>query len=171
MQDFEHLYSAYKKDIYNFILRISGYEYAIAEELTQETFYRAFMSFSKFQGRCQIKTWLCQIAKNVYYQYLRKNKKDSLVFKSAIEQVPDKYTSTIPEHEIEKAELIRKALSIINDFDNRTRDVVLYRLYSDLSYAQISLLMGISEGSAKVVFFRGKALLQARLREEYGYEI
>ena len=171
MQDFQHLYSAYKKDIYNFILRISGYEYALAEELTQETFYRAFISLSGFQGRCQIKTWLCQIAKNVYYQYLRKKKKEYQTLKSVFEEESGKCMATVPESGIENTELMRKALSIINSFDNRTRDVIFYRLYSDLSYAQISLLMGISEGSAKVVFFRGKALLQTRLREDFGYEI
>jgi RNA polymerase sigma-70 factor (ECF subfamily) len=165
------LYSAYKKDIYNFILRISGYEYALAEELTQETFYRAFVSLSGFQGRCQIKTWLCQIAKNVYYQQLRKKKKEYQTLRSVFEEESGKCIAAVPESGIENAELIRRAMAIINSFDDRMRDVMLYRLYSDLPYAQISLLMGISEGSAKVVFFRGKALLQARLREEYGYEI
>jgi RNA polymerase sigma-70 factor (ECF subfamily) len=152
-------------------LRISGYEYALAEELTQETFYRAFISLHRFQGRCQIKTWLCQIAKNVYYEYLRKKKKEDVALKNVFEENPGKCLPTIPESKIENAELIRNAMVIINSFKDRTRDVMLYRLYTDLSFAQISCLMGISESSAKVVFFRGKALLQTKLREDYGYEL
>ncbi|MGF7143242.1 RNA polymerase sigma-70 factor (ECF subfamily) [Anaerotaenia torta] len=165
MQEFEQLYSDYNKDIYRFLLKISGYDFTLAEELTQETFYQAFISMAKFQGRCQIKTWLCQIAKNIYYQHLRKKKREHITVENENE------TITSLESKVENAELIQNALAIINSFDDRTRDVMLYRFYSDLPYSQISLLLGISEGSTKVVFFRGKALLQTKLREDFGYEI
>lgn len=171
MQDFKYLYCTYKNDIYNFLLKISGYEYNLAEELTQETFYQAFISITKFQGRCQIKTWLCQIAKNIYYQHLRKKSREHKALESVFNEVNQNHLLISPESKIENAELIRKALAIINSFDIRTRDVMLYRLYSNLPYSQISLLLGVSEGSTKVVYFRGKALLQTRLREDFDYEI
>jgi RNA polymerase sigma-70 factor (ECF subfamily) len=65
----------YQKDVYRFLLKLTGYQHGLAEELTQETFYQAITSFSKFKGHCQVKTWLYQIAKNVLYQYLRKKKR------------------------------------------------------------------------------------------------
>lgn len=169
MQELEQLYSDYNKDIYHFLLKISGYHPTLAEELTQETFYQAFISIAKFQGRCQIKTWLCQIAKNIYYQHLRKKKREHITMENARkESVNGSITSL--ESEVENTELIQNALAIINSFDDRTRDILLYRLYSDLPYSQIALLLGISEGSAKVIFFRGKTLLQTKLREDLGYE-
>ncbi len=51
------------------------------------------------------------------------------------------------------------------------RDVMIYRICSDLSYKQIGLLMNISESSAKVLFFRSKQLLRSKLKEDYGYEL
>ena len=81
MQELEQLYADYNKDIYNFLLKISGYNSTLAEELTQETFYQAFISIAKFQGRCQIKTWLCQIAKTYIIIILEKRKGSILLWK------------------------------------------------------------------------------------------
>lgn len=171
MQSFRQLYADYSKDIYYFLFKITGYEQILAEELTQETFYQAFISISKFEGKCQIKTWLCQIAKNMYYQHLRKMKREHSMLKSMSENEPLKDVTLSPQIQLENAELIRDALAIINSFDNKMRDVMLYRLYSDMPYSQISLLLKISESSAKVLFFRGKVALQTRLREDLRYEI
>lgn len=171
MQSFKKLYSDYNNDIYNFLFKITGYDQALAEELTQETFYQAFLSITKFKGKCHIKTWLCQIAKNIYYQQLRREKREFLTMKNISEEKSTLTMTPSPHTEVEHAELIQKALFTINSFDDKTRDVMLYRLYSDLPYAQISLLLEISEGSVKVIFYRGKLALQIRLREDYGYEI
>lgn len=51
------------------------------------------------------------------------------------------------------------------------RDVMIYRIYSDMPYVQIGRLLSIKENSAKVIFFRGKEILRKRLKEDYGYEI
>ncbi len=164
MHDFEQLYADYSRDIYYFLFKITGYERILAEELTQETFYQAFISISKFEGKCQVKTWLCQIAKNMYYQHLRKIKREHSMLENVAENEPLKAMTPSPQSQLENAELIKDALVIINSFDNKMRDVMLYRLYSDMPYSQISLLLKISEGSAKVLFFRGKVALQTRLR-------
>ena len=71
----------------------------------------------------------------------------------------------------EAKELINNAIKVIMRLDNKTRDVLIYRIFSELTYAQISALMKISESSAKVIFMRGKSKLQNKLREEYEYEI
>ncbi len=167
MKEIEQLYVDYNKDIHRFLLKISGYDFFLAEELTQETFYQAFKSLGKFQGRCHIKTWLCQIAKNSYYQHLKKSQKQHMAVKRASYENENK-TNTNLESRVEDEELIQYVLELINVLDDRTRDVMLYRLYSELPYAQIALLLGISEGSAKVIFYRGKAFLQAKLREDHG---
>jgi RNA polymerase sigma factor (sigma-70 family) len=79
LQALEQLYSDYK------------YDYPLSEELTQETFYQAFISIDKFQGRCQIKTWLCQIAKNTFYQYLRKKKREQTALVKLVGWCSGKY--------------------------------------------------------------------------------
>ena len=71
---FEEIYETYFKDVYLYIRRLSGNDH-IAEEITSETFFKALQSINKFRGECDIRVWLCQIAKNCYYTYLEKNKK------------------------------------------------------------------------------------------------
>lgn len=170
MQSFNQLYTDYHRDVFHFLLRLSGYEAGLAEELTQEAFYQAIKSFARFKGQCQVKTWLFQIAKNVFYQYLRKKKRnqrllDALTFRHGENAPPS------VQKQVENKEIVAAILAILDTFDSKTKDVMLYRLYSDLTYSQISALLNLSEASAKVIFFRGKGALQLKLKEAYGYEI
>ena len=142
----------------------------MAEELTQETFYQAIRSFSKFRGECHVKTWLLQIAKNVFYQEIRKKQRGRSLLRSILFNL-EKSEPVSLHQQVEDKEKLAAVLKVLDTFDSRTRDVMLYRFYSDLSYAQISAMLNISESSAKVIFFRGKHALQSKLREGYGYEI
>lgn len=60
--------------VYKYLLRLS-HDQLIAEELTQETFYQVMKSIHKYDKSCLITTWMCQIAKNLWYQELEKQKK------------------------------------------------------------------------------------------------
>ena len=73
MTDFEQIYREHFETVYRFLVRLSRNE-PLAEELAQETFFRAMRSLGKFDGRCRVEVWLCQIAKNAYYSYCRKHK-------------------------------------------------------------------------------------------------
>lgn len=170
LQSFHQLYTDYRKDVFSFLLRLSGYEQELAEELTQETFYQVIRSFSTFRGECQVKTWLLQIAKNVFYQELRKKQRGRSLLRSILVNL-EKNEPVSLQQQVENKEMLAAVLAVLDTFEPRTRDVMLYRFYSDLSYAQISAILKISESSAKVTFFRGKHALQAKLREGYGYEI
>ena len=68
------IYQCYYKDVYRFCYQLCGQNLHLAEELTQNTFYKAILSADSFKGNCEIKTWLCQIARNDYLNYLRKEK-------------------------------------------------------------------------------------------------
>jgi RNA polymerase sigma-70 factor (ECF subfamily) len=72
--EIEQVYKAYFNDVYLFILSLSKDEH-IAEEIASEAFFKAMNSLNQFKGNCELRVWLCQIAKNCYYSYLRKNKK------------------------------------------------------------------------------------------------
>ena len=64
--DFEKLYNTYFNDVYLYIRHLSGDEH-IAEEITSDTFFKAIKSIDSFRGDCDVRVWLCQIAKNSYY--------------------------------------------------------------------------------------------------------
>ena len=66
MTDFEQVYELYFKDVYKYALFLTRNE-AMAEEITQETFFKALKAIDQFDGRCKVYVWLCQIAKNTYF--------------------------------------------------------------------------------------------------------
>ena len=67
--ELENYYREYGKKVYLFLMSLSG-DSDISEELTQETFYQAIKSINRFEGKCSVYTWLCQIAKNLWCREL-----------------------------------------------------------------------------------------------------
>ena len=74
MQDIEQIYKEYFETVNKYLFCLTQNN-DISEELTQETFYRAVKKINTYRGECKISVWLCQIAKNLWYDYCRKNKK------------------------------------------------------------------------------------------------
>lgn len=86
--EFEQIYSTYFKSVYLYVMQVSGNEH-IAEEITSETFFKAINSIDSFRGDCDMRVWLCQIAKNTYFSYLKKNKKVLSIDESDFQNVAD----------------------------------------------------------------------------------
>lgn len=165
MRDFEFLYAKYNKEIFLFILRMMNFDYDLAEELTQETFYQLYLSLSRFKGKCSMKTWICSIAKNVCYKYFRKNPatrdwEDSQVLDSQMESF-----AKTPCEILEIKETAARIKREIANFGPKYRDVLYYRLYFELSFEEIGKIMEINVNSAKVLYHRGRKELIARLGE------
>lgn len=167
MSEFEELYHLYYKDVYYFVLKLADYRDDIAEEVTQESFYQAFISLSRFRGECSIKSWLCQIAKNTYYKYLKTHAKETYLEEELHQEQGEETVST----EVEKKQVTLHIRRVIADLDERSRRIVEYRLFEEKSYKEIGELVGIREATAKVLFSRAKVKIRERLKEEYGYEI
>ena len=72
--EFEDVYKAYFGPVYRYLLRLSGDE-QLAEELAAETFFRALRAAEGFRGECEVRVWLCQIAKNAYYTHQKKSRR------------------------------------------------------------------------------------------------
>lgn len=167
MEDFDGIFRAYYSAVYGFLLKLSGFDCDLAQDLAQETFFEAYLAISDFKGGCELRTWLIGIAKNRFYMALRRQKREAV---RELAELPTGDITTV-EDELYRRELLRRSRSVIDGMQPKMREVMLYRIYSDLPYAQICATMGISESSAKTLFHRGKSLLQKRLREDYGYEI
>lgn len=167
MEIFEEIYRQYQPDVYRFLLRLSGCDTQLADELTQETFYQAFLSFGRFRGECQMRTWLCQIAKHVYARHIRHEVRQ----RQLTEHAPEPPPSSEILAQMEQKEQLLRIRQIVARLDEPARSVVQYRLYSEMSYAEIARLMQMREGTAMVIFSRAKAKIRQILQEEYGYEI
>jgi RNA polymerase sigma-70 factor (ECF subfamily) len=129
----------------------------LAEELTQETFYQAMRTVDKYRGDCKPSTWLCQIARHIWYQYLDRNHK---VDKQSIQgsECPIQTDASIDNlfwDRQDKIELYKR----IQNLDKVLKDVIYLRLSGDLSFAEIGEIMGESENWARVSFYRGKQKL------------
>ena len=168
-EDFDAIFRDYYSRVYGFLLKMCNYSMELAEELAQETFFQAYLSLGSFRGGCQLGTWLIQIAKNRFYMSLRRQKPKQAPPEDTYP--PANGSENGMEDKVIQRELLLRARQIIDGMSPNMSEVMLYRIYSDLPYAQIAALLKISEGSAKVLFHRGKELLRKKLKEEYGYEI
>jgi RNA polymerase sigma-70 factor (ECF subfamily) len=159
LTEFESIYNQYFREVYLFVLKLSRNE-KIAEEITQETFFKALRGIDKFQGYCKINVWLCQIAKNTYFTYLNKQKRYDT------EEIEDIAGENIIETLILKKEETFRIHKVLHSLDEPYKEVFTLRIFGELSFKQISELFERTESWARVTFYRGKQKIQEMLREE-----
>lgn len=157
----EELYKNYFHDIFLYLKSITQSE-QLAEELTQETFFKAMKSLGKFKGDCDVRTWLCQIAKNSYYSYCRKNNRMSS------EEIPESIedNSISVERSLENSETSAQIHKILHDMQEPYKEVFTLRVFGELSFKQIAQLFGKSDNWAAVTFHRAKAKIIDELEEK-----
>ncbi len=164
--EFEQIYSTYFKSVYLYVMQVSGNEH-IAEEITSETFFKAINSIDSFRGDCDMRVWLCQIAKNTYFSYLKKNKKVLSIDESDLQNVADPDAGIdVQIGEQEEARLIRK---ILHDMSDPYKEVFMWRVFGELSFNEIADLYGKTDNWACVTYHRARKMIQSRL-EEIEYE-
>lgn len=149
--DFEELYNLYFKEVFLYIKSISGNE-SMAEEITQETFFKAIKSIDTFDGSKDIRAWLFAIAKNTYYSYYKKNKRQ--VDFDSIEDMTD-VGVTISENLMneEDALIIHKFIHTMSD---PYKEVFSLRVFGELPFEKIGMIFGKSSGWARVTYHRAK---------------
>lgn len=156
MQDIEKIYEEYFKTVNKYLFCLTQNN-DISEELTQETFYRAVKKIYTYKGECKISVWLCQIAKNLWYDQCRKNKRFTYIEESDLLNIQD--TNTTEEQVVlndEKISLYKK----MQKLDENTREVMYLRITGELSFKEIGIILNKTENWARVTFYRGKNKLK-----------
>jgi RNA polymerase sigma factor (sigma-70 family) len=153
----EDIYNTYFKDVFLYVYSLSGDKH-ISEDITSETFIKALSSLDSFRGNSDIRVWLCQIAKNSYYSYLRK-KKSFVDFES----VPESASGDNVEQEIATSEASVKVHEMIQNLKEPYKKVLTLRLFGELSFKQIGKLFGKSDNWACVTYHRAREKVKARL--------
>ncbi|MDD6189565.1 MAG: sigma-70 family RNA polymerase sigma factor [Clostridiales bacterium] len=156
MTDFDRVYDLYFKDVYKYALSLSKNE-AIAEELTQETFFKALEKIDGFDGKCKLFVWLCQIAKNTYFSMCRKEKH----LDREAEEKAEKSGGLI-EQELMSREDAFEIHRILHMLEEPYKEVFSLRVFGELSFGQIAELFGKTESWARVTYHRAKI----KIREE-----
>lgn len=159
MERFEDIYAKYYRKIYLFLLKLSANQ-SLAEELTQETLYKAFLHIDQYEGRSSIYTWLCQIAKNNWLAEMKKQKplveiEDTTEYDSGIDLEEDVLNRQM--RHLMKQEILYLPEPYVT--------VCMMRIYAGLPYAEIAAMFQKSESWAKVTYFRGKTMLMERMEK------
>jgi RNA polymerase sigma-70 factor (ECF subfamily) len=164
MQDLEELYKSIQPKIYSFFY-IKTLNKELAEDLTQEVFYNVVKGLSHFKGGCSPETWIFSIAKNLLKKQYRKNKYISKLFEklSGMET-----TNTFTEQLILEKDEKRKLSELINSLEDSVKEIVILRVYGELSFAEIGQLVNRSENYARVTYHRAKLKLQKELEAYNG---
>lgn len=160
--EFEQIYNTYFKSVYRYIRKLSGDEH-IAEEITSETFLKAMKSIGDFRGECDMRVWICQIAKNTYYSYLKKSNRITSVDETELQSIVD--PNALIEEQIgiqDEAQQIRKILHTMPD---PYKEVFMWRVFGELSFKEIGNLYNKTDNWACVTYHRARNMIQSRLEE------
>lgn len=156
-QAFEKMYEMYYMRVYSYVMTLAKRQY-IAEEIAQETFYRAFTAKSAFRGESDELTWLCAIARNLFLDEMRRQSK-------TLKAAPDINAagSINVEREVEDHDASYRIHLALNELEEPYRKVFELRIFGELSFREIGSTYGRTENWARVTYHRAKLKLQERM--------
>ena len=156
MQNMEEIYKEYFETVKKYLFCLT-HNNDIAEELTQETFYKAVKNIHTFKDDCKISVWLCKIAKNTWLDSIKKNKNIKDMVDNELFEIESLETTdeTVISNQ-GKLELYKK----IQKLDEKTRDVIYLRITGDLNFKEIGDIFNKTENWARITFYRGKQKLK-----------
>ena len=155
MDDFERIYAEYYDQVYGYCLKLT-HDPHMAEEVTQESFFKALKAIGSFHGECRLQVWLCQIAKNTYFSLLKKRKR----------------SAPLEEDWPDPADLEQRLGGQGGRPEDppgapppgRTyREVFWLRTFGELSFAQIGGLFEKTESWARVTYHRARMKIKEEL--------
>ena len=161
MNDFESIYRDYFGDVFRYLRCLTLDEHR-AEELTEETFFRAMRTLSSFRGECEVRVWLCRIAKNLW---LNEQKKQNRCAGELPEELAD---STDFIEEFTDRETAMELHRILHRMEEPYKEIFSLRVFGEMSFRDIGELFGKSEHWACVTYHRARERLRRELYQQKG---
>ena len=173
---FGEIVDRYEKLVFNAACRIlssSGRSTESADEIAQDAFVKAWRSIRFFRGDCSLSTWLYRIAVNTAKDKIRSEARRAAVSLTSLDDdnearewdVPVTSGDTVPEDAVERSETILAVRRAVESLPEDMRSVVVMRDINDMSYADISSVLGIELGTVKSRLNRGRAALKKILTD------
>lgn len=162
MADFKKLFEENRIFIFRYLLKLCN-NYSLAEELTQETFFRAYMNLKSLKNEDKSSVWLCSIAKNSYFAWYNESKK-LLPLDERISDSQNAGNSFDVEELFADKELYEKALTCLHQLDEPYKEVFMLSVFGGISLKEISKLFNKSESWARVTFYRAKLKILEKLK-------
>ncbi len=160
--EFEQIYARYFNDVFLFLKQLSRNE-AVAEEITSETFFKAMGSIDGFRGGCDIRVWLCQIAKNCYLSYLKRQKRTAEIENLEELNFPDERPS-LEERMLNEAGAM-EIHQLLHELKEPYKEVFMLRVFGELSFKQIAGIFQKTENWACVTYHRAKSKIIEQMGE------
>lgn len=158
--DYEKLYNSCYMQIYSYVISLTKNR-EFAEEITQNTFYKAISSKAKFKGKSDELTWLCSIAKNLYFDELRKNQ--HITDLNELGEMPSQENI---ETTVSDSDMAFRIHLVLHRLEEPYKEVFQLRAFGELSFSQIAAIFGKTEIWARVTYHRAKIKIQERMNEK-----
>ncbi len=158
MADFEGVFTAHQSMIFKYLLKLCG-DRMLAEELTQETFFRAYMNFRQLRDENKAAAWLCRIAKNTFFAWCREQRKTLPLEEALLPGAPD------VAEKVAARTLTDAAFAALRKLDEPYREVFELAVFAEIPLREISALFGKSESWARVTFHRARRQLLEMMGE------
>ena len=158
----EELYRTYFDIVYRYIRSISQ-DGALAEEVTQETFFKALKKADQFRGDCDVRVWLCQIAKNTLYDHLKKQKKQ-LLGDERLEEAESADGELLEEKLAQRSQAM-EIHKVLHRLSEPYKEVFSLLTFGELTFREIGMLFGKSENWARVTYYRARVKIREELEQ------
>lgn len=155
----EKLYEAFYMKVFSYVMTLAG-DRNDAEEITQETFFRAISTEKSFRGESDSYTWLCAIAKNIFIDEKRHYAKQE---GELSEDIPD--TKNGIEDKLADKDMSLRIHSILHRLEEPYKEVFQLRVFGELSFTEIGSIFGKTETWARVTYHRARLKIKERMDE------
>ena len=161
--EFEEIYERYFRDVYRFALSLTQ-DGALAEEIAQNTFFKALKALDRFDGSKDIRAWLFTIARNAWYSHCRAHKR-TISQEDLPQELPD---SVRIEDKVEDEESAFAIHQFLHGMAEPYKEVFTLRVFGELPYEKIGRLFGKSANWARVTFYRAKVQITEHMEAVNG---
>lgn len=159
--DYEKLYHSYYMQVYSYVISLAKNR-ELAEEITQNTFYKAVSTNASFKGKSDELTWLCSIAKNLHNDKLRKDQR-----MADMSRISELSSDENVECTIVDSNMAFRIHLILHRIDEPYKEVFQLRVFGELSFSQIAAIFGKTETWARVTYHRAKLKIKERMDEKH----
>ena len=173
----EQLVLRYQKKVYQIAYQMLAGDEQEAQDLTQDTFLKAFRNIKRFKGNASFYTWLYRIVINTCLDARRRRRRWKEIFfpwrlerpkeetcTSSLEDYPDPDKNANPLSMAGKRQLEQDLKKVMNTLSERQRDIFQLKIFHEMSIPEIAQMMNLAEGTVKTHLFRATQVIQKRLK-------
>ena len=168
-QDYALLVKKYERPVFNIVYRLTG-NFEMANDITQETFIKAYRSLRQVRAEFKFSNWLFKIATNLCRDQFKKKKPEaevsldeSIALAESVIPYDDSNNSLDPEEKLVLKEEQKQVLGAIESLPFLYRKIIVLRYIQDLAYKEIADILKIPMGRVKVQLHRAHKILRNEL--------